>query len=109
MLAELVKAGKLPPVDQRLPTNPCVCPVIEGTGKYGGTLRRGFNGVSDGNGPRKLQEAGLAWYRQTRSPCARIFAKSWQMNANATEWTFQLRKGVKWSDGSPWDTDDFKW
>ena len=47
MLADLVKQSKLPAVDQRLPANPMVMPVIESTGKYGGTMRRAFNGVSD--------------------------------------------------------------
>ena len=41
MLAELVKGGKLPPVDQRLPKNPMVMVGYEGIGKHGGihTLR----------------------------------------------------------------------
>lgn len=51
MLADLVKAGKLPPVDQRLPKNPMVMTGFEGIGKYGGTWRRAFQGVSDINGP----------------------------------------------------------
>ena len=36
MLDELVKAGKLPPVDKRLPENPLVVPVVEKAGEYGG-------------------------------------------------------------------------
>ena len=59
MLAELVKAGKLPPVDQRLPANPCVVQVVDKTGKYGGNMRRGFKGVSDINGPAKVQQMNL--------------------------------------------------
>src|SRR5215475_8010520 len=39
MLAELVKAGKLPPVDQRLPKNPVVLDGIDGAGQFGGTIR----------------------------------------------------------------------
>src|SRR5512136_2626542 len=35
MLADLVKAGTLPPVDQRLPKNPGVMVGYEGVGKYG--------------------------------------------------------------------------
>ncbi|MEM7207658.1 MAG: ABC transporter substrate-binding protein [Pseudomonadota bacterium] len=33
-------------------------------------------------------------------------AESFEPNANATEWTFKLRKGVKWHDGSPFTADD---
>src|SRR5437867_4627812 len=44
MLAEQVKAGKLPPVEKRLPTDPLVVPVVERTGQYGGVWRRAFLG-----------------------------------------------------------------
>src|SRR5437879_3228011 len=36
-LAQLVKDGKLPPVEQRLPTNPRVVTPLEETGQYGGS------------------------------------------------------------------------
>ena len=36
-LAQLVAAGKLPPVAERLPSNPMVIPVFGEIGKYGGT------------------------------------------------------------------------
>ncbi|HEY6416637.1 MAG TPA: hypothetical protein VIX41_10380, partial [Acidimicrobiales bacterium] len=48
-LAEQVKAGKLPPVDQRLPESPLVVPVVERTGQYGGVWRRAFLGPADFN------------------------------------------------------------
>ncbi|MFI5033466.1 MAG: ABC transporter substrate-binding protein, partial [Reyranellales bacterium] len=39
-LADQVKAGKLPPVSQRLPENPLVAPVVDSVGQYGGVWRR---------------------------------------------------------------------
>ena len=48
-LAEQVKVGKLPPVDQRVPSEPLVVPVVERTGQYGGTWRRAFLGPADAN------------------------------------------------------------
>src|ERR1700754_81970 len=48
MLAELVKAGKLPPVDQRVPAEPLVWQPLDQIGKYGGTWRRAFTGPADG-------------------------------------------------------------
>src|SRR5437899_13053199 len=49
VLAEQVKAGKLPPVDKRLPADPLVVPVAERTGQYGGVWRRAFLGPADAN------------------------------------------------------------
>ena len=59
MLADLVAAGDLPPVDERIPANPCVCPTHEGIGNYGGTMRRAFRGMSDRNGPSKVIAEGF--------------------------------------------------
>src|SRR5258707_9637412 len=46
-LAELVKAGKLPPVEQRIPQEPMVIKPLRGVGKYGATWRSGFLGPGD--------------------------------------------------------------
>jgi len=35
-------------------------------------------------------------------------ATSWSANADASEWTFNLRKGVKFHDGSDFDAEDVK-
>lgn len=108
MLAELVQAGSLPPVDERLPTNPLVMPVAEQTGNYGGTMRRGFRGVSDRWGPTKVQDRGLAWYDRDLNMQPRM-AESWELSEDATEWTFHLREGMKWSDGTPFTTEAVKY
>ena len=36
-------------------------------------------------------------------------AESFEPNANATEWTFKLRKDVEWHDGSKFTADDVVW
>lgn len=108
MLADMVKAGKIPAVDQRVPKSPVVLDSIDGPGKFGGTLRRGFKGVSDRWGPNKVQEEGLTWYNTDFSVRANI-AESWEVSPDAKTWTFHLREGMKWSDGSDFTTDDWKW
>jgi len=108
MLAELVKAGRLPPVEERLPQNPCVCPLLETVGKYGGTLRRGHKGVADRVGPTKLNAQTMNAWNFDVSVRPNV-CESWEQNATASEFTYKLRKGMKWSDGAPFDSDAFKW
>lgn len=108
MLAELVAAGELPPVDERLPTNPVILPPVEQVGRYGGTIRRGFKGVSDRWGPTKMQNESLTWYNMDLTLRPNI-AESWETNEDATEWTFHLHEGLKWSDNTALDSDSFMW
>ena len=77
VLAALVRAGKLPPVEQRLPSNPLVIPVVEEIGRYGGVWKRAFTGPGRSVGAqahlgRLLPRVGRACARQRRSGCARV-------------------------------------
>jgi peptide/nickel transport system substrate-binding protein len=40
------------------------------------------------------------------SPLVPGLATSWESNADATVWTFHLRSGVKWHDGTPFSAKD---
>lgn len=108
MLADLVSQGKLPAVAERLPKNPVVLDGIDGVGNYGGTIRRGYSGVSDYFGPNKVQQVSLVWYNQDLSVRPDL-AESWEISEDAKTWTFRLREGTKWSDGKDFTTEDFKW
>ncbi len=108
MLAKLVAAGKLPPVDERLPEEPWVVKGQDGIGKYGGGIRRSFNGVSDSRGPENFNRRALVWFTPELEQAPRI-AKSWETNADGSVWTFHLRKGMKWSDGAPFTSKDAIW
>jgi len=108
MLAEMVAKGELPSVEERLPENPVVWPVFESIGKYGGTMRRGFKGVSDRWGPTKLTRRRLNWYNPDLTVRCDL-AEGWEINEDASVWTFHLRKGGKWSDGEPFTSKDFRY
>jgi peptide/nickel transport system substrate-binding protein len=106
MLADLVKAGTLPPVDQRLPKNPMVMTGYEGIGKFGGTWRRAFQGVSDINGPTKVVDRAWAWFDKNLNLIPRQL-ESWSVSPDGKVWTIKMRQGLKWSDGkAEYTTDD---
>jgi len=108
MLQEMVKAGELPPLEERLPINPAVTPVVEKIGNYGGTWRRGFKGVGDLWGPINNFGRSIGCYRPDWSYEPDMI-ESWKLSENATKWTFHLRKGGKWSDGEPFTSGDFRY
>ncbi len=111
MLADLVKQGKLPPVEQRLPQNPRVITPLEEVGQYGGTWHRAYRGLSDRWGPTKLVEEFMIEWDVPDANTIKLapnFVEKWEQNKDATEFTFYLRKGVKWSDGTPVTAEDIR-
>ncbi len=105
MLTELVKAGKLPAVDQRLPTNPAVVEAAE-VGQYGGIWRRGTLGPSDFNGVARIIDDALVIFSPDGGSVVMKYAESVTPSADFKSWTVKLRKGSKWSNGDPFTTDD---
>lgn len=105
MLADLVKAGKLPPVEQRLPKEPLVVKPLEKTGKYGGLLRTGFLQTSLW-GFTCLRAQGLITYDLACSKFDLDMAKSIKWSPDAKVLTIELREGHRWSDGAPFTVDD---
>lgn len=108
MLAEQVKAGKLPPVDQRLPEKPTVITAVE-VGQYGGNWQRAFKGPGDRWGPTKLMEERVVKWSQNADGKLVIipgYISSYSVSEDSREFTFTLLKGLKWSDGHPVTTED---
>jgi peptide/nickel transport system substrate-binding protein len=108
MLADLVKAGSLPPVEQRVPDEPLVIKPLHETGKYGGILHRAFTGPNDNeNGNRWLSMDKLVFWDYTGTKPAPAVAKSLELTDGGRTLLVHLRKGHKWSDGQPFTADDF--
>jgi peptide/nickel transport system substrate-binding protein len=106
LLAKMVSEGKLPPLAQRISTMPLVVQV-EKVGVYGGAIRRGLRGSADHNGILRLVgNQGLVRWNLAFTEVLPCVAASWDVNANATEFVFHLRPGMKWSDGKPFTADD---
>ena len=106
MLAAMVAAGDLPPVEERLPENPLVIQPAGGIGKYGGTWYRAFTGPADGQNMERPMKDHLLFFNTGMTDPQPNIAESWTVNDDSTEFTFTLRKGLKWSDGEPFTTDD---
>src|SRR5262245_48613480 len=94
MLDDMVKAGKLPPVEQRLPETPRVVTPVEKVGKYGGTWRSGMVGGSDRNWLFRIAgyEPLLAWDREWTGKVVPNLAEEVTSNDAATEFTIKLRR-----------------
>lgn len=107
-LAVKVAAGELPSVDERLPESPLVVKPYDQVGEYGGTMRRVWMGPGDKWGLWKFARENLVqWDREGKEIVANI-AESFSANEDMTVWTFKLRKGMKWSDGQPFTTEDIQ-
>ena len=107
MLAELVAAGELPPVDERLPPEPLVIEPVEAVGEYGGTWRMldennrlGFTSMTTG------VEGLMKWNRDASGFRPNVL-DTIEWNEDATELTVHFREGIRWSDGEPLTVNDY--
>ena len=113
MLAALVSAGSLPPVDDRLPDVPQVvepqASLGQSIGEYGGTanvLHLRPDLTRDG------------WYLAGTDPFLRIdfdqstivtnMPERYELSGDGMTFTFKLRAGMKWSDGEPFGLHDIE-
>jgi len=106
-LADMVTAGDLPSVEERLPASPMVIDMAwSKVGKYGGTLRKVTANSQFGDEQVFMYTSSPLHWLGGGSAIGPGLAESWEANADATEWTFYFRQGVKWSDGEPFTVDD---
>ncbi|MEK3732227.1 ABC transporter substrate-binding protein [Paenibacillus sp. FSL M8-0334] len=113
MLAELVQAGTLEPVEARMPVKEDIMiePVYEEIGKYGGEWNFPWNGPDDKWGIGMATEEAMFRFTEDGSGVEPNVAKGYDVNADSTEFTIYLREGMRWSDGVPFTADDvvFYW
>lgn len=107
MLEELVKTGELPPLVDRLPANPMVIDLPWSTpGKFGGTLRTYLTDTSARTFTQYMYGASPLHWMDGASTTGPGLVDTWEVNEDASEWTFHFREGLKWSDGTPFTVDD---
>ncbi|WP_081979527.1 ABC transporter substrate-binding protein [Pseudooceanicola atlanticus] len=70
-----------------------------------GTIKGGVLGQTGEIVMRTIQEPLLDWDPETNEPQP-LLATEWSHNDDQTVWTFKLREGVKFHDGSDFDAED---
>ncbi|TVR54907.1 MAG: ABC transporter permease subunit [Puniceicoccaceae bacterium] len=107
ILRGLVEEGRLPPVHERVGPEPLVMAGVEGIGNYGGSWYRVASSIGDvGVISWRLSAATLVRWSPEGYPIVPNLAKSWDVNDDYTEFTFHLRRGIRWSDGHLVTADD---
>jgi peptide/nickel transport system substrate-binding protein len=111
--APVLNTQELPPVEQRLPENPKVIKPFEKTGKYGGTLKV----VTPNTFEYKERAVAytvayegrslLVWSMDQKEVIPNI-AESFTISPDGRDYAFNLRKGMKWSNGAPFTTEDVR-
>lgn len=101
MLNGLVKQGKLPRIEQRLPSKPVIVKPLEEVGQYGGTMY-----YLRGGNLNFLHHAPLIYLDEKLKGLLPELADRWQMSSDGRTFTIHIRQGVKWSDGEPFTTED---
>ena len=105
LLAADVAAGKLPPVQDRLPKHPVVDTPAEKVGMYGGSMLSLYGGQRLAEFRQYGYENLVRWNPAGTEVIPNI-AESWDINNGGKEYVFHLRDGLKWSDGQPFTADD---
>jgi len=107
MLRAKVAAGELPPVEERLPEEPLVVPVVEEIGQYGGQVNLTHTGTGQwsSGGWQIIRFENLLQMAPDGTILPNV-AKDWKISKDAKTVTLYLRKGMKWSDGAPFTADD---
>jgi peptide/nickel transport system substrate-binding protein len=105
----LVDAGTLPPIAERLPVNPLVVTPVDRPGQQGGV----WNHALVGGGSLSMLVRYQAYepllrYTPDWSGVMLNVAEAFDPSPDSKVFTIRLRKGMKWSDGEPFTTDDIK-
>ena len=110
-LAKKVAAGKLPPVQERLPFNPRKLNFKSlglKIGKYGGSIRMLMARAKDARQMSVYGYSRLVGYHPRTFKLEADILESFEVK-EGRRFTFELRRGHKWSDGQPLTSEDFRY
>ena len=110
-LAKKVAAGKLPPVEERLPSNPRKLNFKNldlKIGKYGGSIRMLMARAKDARQMSVYGYSRLVGYHPKTFELEADILESFEVK-EGRRFTFELRRGHRWSDGQPLTSEDFRY
>tara|TARA_A100001011_G_scaffold208007_1_gene216171 strand:+ start:1860 stop:3785 length:1926 start_codon:yes stop_codon:yes gene_type:complete len=111
LLSKMVKNGKLPPVESRLPQTPRVIDFAGRNleiGKFGGTLKMLMARAKDARQMTVYGYARLLIYKPKTFEFQPDILESFDV-IQGKKFIFNLRPGHKWSDGHPFTVEDFRY
>lgn len=124
MLTEKVKTGLLPPLAERLPENPMVVPTYGPHASYGGELRIIVGNFWDFGALDIVNSSRLVRHVAKADADGNILLDAegrpeMELVGNLVEWweysedgkviSMRLRKGLRYSDGMPFTTEDIEY
>ena len=99
--------GALADVATRLPEEPLVVVPYNNIGQYGGQFNALSNATESGTSDfLSVRHVNLFRYSDDLQTLVPNVAKSWSWNDDFTQLIVYLRKGHKWSDGTPFTASD---
>jgi peptide/nickel transport system substrate-binding protein len=110
LFAEPVKSGALPPVAQRIPAAPAIVKHFsgeDGPGRSGGQVNMMMANARDTRMMTLYANARLIVY-DDKFKLQPDILESYEAK-DSREFTLKLRAGHKWSDGTPFTTEDFRY
>jgi peptide/nickel transport system substrate-binding protein len=106
-LARLVAAGGLPPVRERVGEDPLIVRPgsygVSSIGNYGGIIRLD---ESDAPNVQGATDITVPLFIDEHQKIIPLGWKSYSHSDDGKVWTFNLRRGMKWSDGHPYTAED---
>jgi peptide/nickel transport system substrate-binding protein len=111
ILAERVASGALPEMAERLPVDPLIVDLAaqgRALGEYGGSLEMVMGRAKDARQMVVYGYARLVGYDPATMELRPDLLKDVIVDGNRS-FTFVLREGHRWSDGSPFTAEDFRY
>ena len=111
LLSKMVKNGKLPPIESRLPQTPRIIDFASRNleiGKFGGTIKMLMARAKDARQMTVYGYARLLIYKPKTFEFQPDILQSFDV-IQGKKFIFNLRPGHKWSDGHPFTAEDFRY